>query len=251
MSATTSPDKNKKKSTAEKLFAEKDMNKNEIVSLLKKNIDELILITEGFNEMETFPAAILNLAKGKTDEIRQYIEKLEISDVNVIKKEVVSEVKPEIIPEIVPEIIPVVEIPQVETETKKPDIQEKIEIIVEEKTSVEITIEETKTKTLGDKLSQHNVSRNDLLSKKENGGIHASIANQKITDIRQAISLGDRFRFQRELFRNNGEEMNKMLTYINMLATYDEAIAFLITKYGWQEDNPAAVDFYQIIKRKF
>jgi hypothetical protein len=290
-SVISSPDKNKKKQPLKKLFAQKDMNKNEIVSLLKKNIDELILLTDGFYEMETIPAAILNLAQGKTEDIRNYIDMLGVSDnekinvTNEIKEvenvkietepePVISEIPAIVEKEIVEPVIPaemiVEQTPAAEIKTEIPVTEEKIEIIVEEITSTEIIVEdntvteiiteeikteitreENKTKTLGEKLSQNSVSRNDMLSKKESGGIHASIANQKITDIRQAISLGDRFRFQRELFRNNGEEMNKMLTYLNMLATYDEAIAFLITKYGWQEDNPAALDFYQIIKRKF
>jgi hypothetical protein len=113
-----------------------------------------------------------------------------------------------------------------------------------------IAPENQKAKTLGEKLSGNHVSRNDALNKPVNGP-HSSISNLKISDIRQAISLGDRFRFQRELFRNNGEEMNKMLSYLNMLATYEEAVAFLFSKYGWDEESPAVNDFLQIIKRKF
>jgi len=45
--------------------------------------------------------------------------------------------------------------------------------------------------------------------------------------------------------------MNKMLSYINMLATYDELVSFFQSKYGWAEENPVVEDFYQIIKRKF
>jgi hypothetical protein len=114
-----------------------------------------------------------------------------------------------------------------------------------------IAPENQKAKTLGEKLSGNHVSRNDALNKPVNGPVHSSISNLKISDIRQAISLGDRFRFQRELFRNNGEEMNKMLSYLNMLATYEEAVAFLFSKYGWDEESPAVNDFLQIIKRKF
>ena len=82
------------------------------------------------------------------------------------------------------------------------------------------TVEEKKV-TLAEKISAASVSsRNDSLGNSDNEGLNAAIGNKKIDDIRQAISLGDRFRFQRELFNNNGEEMNKTLSYINMLATY-------------------------------
>ena len=79
----------------------------------------------------------------------------------------------------------------------------------------------------------------------------ASLANKKISDIKTAISIGDRFRFQRELFRGNGEDMNKTLNYINQLATFDEVQSFLQSKYSWDKGNENVDDFYQIVKRKF
>ncbi len=74
---------------------------------------------------------------------------------------------------------------------------------------------------------------------------------QKITDIKQSISLGERFRFQRDLFKSNGEDMNKTIKYINQLSTLNEAISFLEKKYQWDADDESAVDFYQIVKRRF
>lgn len=65
------------------------------------------------------------------------------------------------------------------------------------------------------------------------------------------INIGDRFRFQRELFRGNGEDMNKSINYINQLATLNEALSFLKSKYEWTEENETAEDFYQIIRRRF
>ena len=53
------------------------MNRELLVTLIRKNIDELIMLTEGFMEMETYPAAIINLANNKTDDIWSYINQLE------------------------------------------------------------------------------------------------------------------------------------------------------------------------------
>ena len=75
--------------------------------------------------------------------------------------------------------------------------------------------------------------------------------HDKITDIKQSISLGDRFRFQRDLFKSNGEDMNKTVKYINQLSNVNEAISFLEKKYQWDADDESAVDFYQIVKRRF
>lgn len=120
-----------------------------------------------------------------------------------------------------------------------------------QETIQETSLHENKVMTIADKIAtQSGSSRNETMSTRDNS-LSASIANKKVTDIKQAISIGDRFRFQRELFRSNGEDMNKTLTYLNLLATLDEAMAFLNSKYGWTPENQAAEDFYQIVRRKF
>jgi hypothetical protein len=77
------------------------------------------------------------------------------------------------------------------------------------------------------------------------------VENRRITDVKKAISIGERFRFQRELFNGNGEDMNKTLTYINHAVTLAEAMDFLEKKYKWERYNESAADFYRIIKRRF
>ena len=325
------------------------MNRELLVTLIRKNIDELIMLTEGFLEMNTYPAAIINLAKNKTDDIWSYINQLgnlkpeEIQQI-VEKMPVVPDMtdntdKTEILETEIPvsnlgttkeeeeeEMHPVesdvmddeeenafdeeefseneeeeeeededdiiIENEEIEEEEKEEKEEEeeneapehvavdKAAVIDDKSDEIEITEdvitveftetiekEETATTdtakiitttetvekkiTLAEKISGNGMSRNDMMSRAENGGLNAAIGSKKVDDIRQAISLGDRFRFQRELFKNNGEEMNKTLSYINKLATYEEVISFLQSKYGWEEGSAAAEDFYQIIKRKF
>ena len=125
--------------------------------------------------------------------------------------------------------------------------------VIEEKFSSNETrtiVEETRKSIIGDKNLVTSVTRNELLSRTENT-ISSVLGNKKISDIKQGINIGDRFRFQRELFRGNGEDMNKTLTYLNQLATANEALSFLRSKYGWATDNETAEDFYQIVKRRF
>lgn len=297
------------------------MNKTILVSLIQKNIEELILLTQGFKEMDFYPEAILNLARNKADDIGQYIEMLKNTTIEkttnpVVEKQAdpvvthLQEVKEVVVvAEVVPtwktehETATVTELPPIviefDTETDSEiaiDIEPEIDLEMESETEIEelISIEEfptfdTKTSApggvsfevekpsiepktatqakvevaiepkngsakkavLGEVVTTNVVSINDIHAKTEKTGIHANIANKKIDDIRQAISLGDRFRFQRELFRNNGEDMNKTLNYINMLATYEEIESFLKSKYAWEDDNEAAFDLLQIVKRKF
>jgi len=312
------------------------MNRELLVTLIRKNIDELIMLTEGFMEMDTYPAAIINLAKNKTDDIWSYINQLENvktskpaaipaeeelqtpekeeekEDIfasmdtedseeelkepapNPVEESVVAEIieedaveetvfaqeeaeaeavaaaeeeeeeeddddddesPEEIIEE---EDITVEEIQDEEEDEDESGLEDEAETIEIEKDDEvddnghESQIVEDKKVTLAEKISAASFSsRNDSLGSDDNEGLNTVLGNKKVDDIRQAISLGDRFRFQRELFKNNGEEMNKTLSYINMLATYEEVISFLQSKYAWEEDNPTAEDFYQLVKRKF
>jgi len=293
------------------------MNRKLLVTLLHKNIEELNVITEGFMEMNDFPATILHLAKRKTEDIQTIIEQMasfqnsemnatkvrvtetnhttseprkfevnyvhpsqiqhttelikdDLSGMNTeeldfpaesISTEEVMEVKEEM------EVTEVTEVTEKVVEPLTVDKEETLaeteieEIVIEsaEKTerteefnqiTIKITTEESKKTTIADKIISPTVSRNEILAKADQS-ISASIAHKKIDDIKQAISIGDRFRFQRELFRGNGEDMNKTLNYINQLATLDEAVTFLQSKYGWEAGTETTEDFFQILKRKF
>ena len=133
--------------------------------------------------------------------------------------------------------------------TKEYDLSGIIENSLISRAEPKTFLEERKT-VLGEKNILVTPSRNEMLSKADNS-IRSTLANKKIADIKQAINIGDRFRFQRELFRGNGEDMNKTLTYINLLITQEEALSFLQSKYGWASDNETAEDFYQLVKRRF
>ncbi len=270
------------------------MNRKLLVTLLSKNIEELNVITDGFMEMNNYPAAIIYLAKRKTEDIQLIIDQLAaIKDESQHEEDAVQLYDNEIgtkadhhenagveteidlpasnyVVEEITELTMQEETTCVETEEQIVSTTEEVtvsvtendtELVIETNESkqltelsfdheIRITTEETKKTTIADKIINPTVSRNETLFKTDNS-LSASIANKKIADIKQAISIGDRFRFQRELFKGNGEEMNKTLNYINQLATMDEATSFLKSKYGWAADNETADDFYQILKRKF
>lgn len=86
---------------------------------------------------------------------------------------------------------------------------------------------------------------------KDTSTIADTLNNKKIDDIRHAISIGDRFRFQRELFDGNGELMNKTLSVLNQSKDFDEAEAYLHSKFKWDEEDETVESFYQIVKRLF
>ena len=256
-------------------FLEMNEYPKTIIQLAKRKTEDIQTILDELagnkENLETIKIADINQNEVKIEEI--FIEQQPIE-----MPEPVAALEPVILPEPseVEAIIeihapadPIIEEPafievqmdEIETTTET-TIEQTIEIennnsITETTLTTETVItevikhtEEQKKVTIADKIGNQTTSRNEKLSQVDNS-LSATHANKKVTDIKQAISIGDRFRFQRELFKSNGEDMNKTLSYINQLATLNEAMSFLKSKYGWDETNEAVEDFYQIVKRKF
>ena len=78
-----------------------------------------------------------------------------------------------------------------------------------------------------------------------------SLFGTAVEDIRQAISLGDRFLFQRELFAGNGELMQKTLDEINTLSSLSEAMDYVRDNFEWDKDSTAVQLFENVLKRRF
>ena len=78
-----------------------------------------------------------------------------------------------------------------------------------------------------------------------------SLFGSAVEDIRQAISLGDRFLFQRELFAGNGELMQKTLDELNGLASLSEAMEYVAETFDWDKESTAVQLFENVLKRRF
>lgn len=78
-----------------------------------------------------------------------------------------------------------------------------------------------------------------------------SVSAPPVSDIRKAISLGDRFLFQRELFASDGEKMSKTIDILNKMHSLEEATEYIEKHFRWQEDNPATKLFISILHRRF
>ena len=86
--------------------------------------------------------------------------------------------------------------------------------------------------------------------KEEVASPKAAIYGKAVTDIRQAISLGDRFLYQRELFGQNAELMQKTLTELNELGSFDEAMSY-ISRFGWDTESNTYQQFIVTLHRRF
>lgn len=85
---------------------------------------------------------------------------------------------------------------------------------------------------------------------KEVASPNAALYGKAVTDIRQAISLGDRFLYQRELFGQNAELMQRTLTELDALSSFDEAVNY-ISRFGWDQESPTYQQFLVTLHRRF
>ncbi len=79
----------------------------------------------------------------------------------------------------------------------------------------------------------------------------AAVYGKPVDDIRQAISLGDRFLYQRELFGQNAELMQRTLTEINELQSFDEAMSYINSRFQWDTESNSYQQFVVSLHRRF
>ena len=132
--------------------------------------------------------------------------------------------------------------------------KEKAERVAQEKLAAQAVVDavlaESAVTTLADSI-ETTESLADKLAKGADDTLASSINNKKIIDLKAAITLGDRFRFQRELFGGNGEKMNKAISDFNSFETMDEAQAYIAKNFEWPLDNDAVSDFIQLLQRRY
>ncbi len=194
-----------------------------------EDMEEVIKYFEGLEERIATLEAELASLEAEIDELKsrpapepQVVEK-------VVEKIVEKPV--EVIKEVVVEKPVVVAAPVV------PEKPEEPETIQEEPVAEEPVKEEP-------------VKADPAPAKEEVASPKAAVYGKAVDDIRQAISLGDRFLYQRELFNQNAELMQKTLTELNELGSFDEAIQY-ISRFGWDTESNSYQQFIVALHRRF
>ena len=177
-------------------------------------MNELIKYFESLEERIATLEAQLATLEAEMDELKSR----PAPEPQVIEKEIIKEVPVEVIKEVVVEKPVVVAAPVVEPE---PVVEEPAAPIVEEPAPVE-----------------------------ETSSPKAAVYGKAVDDIRQAISLGDRFLYQRELFGQNAELMQKALTELNALGSFEEAMNY-IRQFGWDTESSTYQQFIVTLHRRF
>ena len=151
-----------------------------------------------------------------------------------------------------------VEEPQEEPAQEMPlEPLESLEIIEEEEPVAEPVVEPIVEPAPQPVQSTDNLAPNDTPSAKPTQPtkgaqpLQTSLFGTAVEDIRQAISLGDRFLFQRELFAGNGELMQKTLDELNALGSLSEAMDYVLDNFEWDKESTAVQLFENVLKRRF
>ena len=229
------------------------MTRETLIVLIEKEINELQTLTKGFSEMPEFPKTLLDLAVAKADNLRECLLNLPKATLPVV--EVIVEKKPEPTPEVAkveekpqPEaVLETVVVTEATTEITQSEETAVVEEHVEHVTSV--VTEQTTQHIVAETIHKTATVSDSLLKSDESLG--STIAKQPIQDIKQAISIADRFRFQRELFDGNGEKMNQVLSDLNQLDTLEKAQTYLAKHFKWVADDDNVVDFMTLLQRRY
>lgn len=137
-------------------------------------------------------------------------------------------------------------------------IEEEKIIILEEPIIVKETIETISESTL---FATKPLTINELIQQQKQAGVNltqqfqTSTSQEKIVDLKTAISLNDKLLFIKDLFNGYSLAYSEALELLNRFDNYAEADAFLQTNYalknGWAE-KPQTVDkFYSLLRKRF
>ena len=139
--------------------------------------------------------------------------------------------------------VPSVQVPV--TEQEEPEVE--VELVVEEDDPEEETqtVEEPQPEPDPESEPQPQPDRPTVYAPHQ-----TSLFGAPVTDIRQAISIGDRFLFQRELFAGNGEALQKMLDRLNAAADWAEAID-IVSQQNWDKESSTYELFLNVLRRRF
>jgi len=136
------------------------------------------------------------------------------------------------------------------------DIKQESVSIVEEKSDDAIVDDNNEThdvaKSIGDTFDDNN-TLNDVLSVR--GGeqtIASKVYGHKISSIKDAIDINNKFLFIRELFNNNAADYNATINTINSLSTKAEVLKVISEKkeaYLWTSELDAYNVFMEIVNK--
>lgn len=230
------------------------MANKEKMDYLLLDIRELETLVAGMRDAEVYPASFFGQTFDLTHKILNELHSLEAVQIEVLRKQmeehqaliqsiphsVVVPVPPTPVPEKIT-LEPVIEVPVVVAQVKEtiveiPEPELPVEEVVILNSAPVQPVEVSHKLTVPEKPG---LFLNDLLEKKN------------LSDFRKAFSLNDRFRFRRELFGGDEGRMNKAISDLNDISSYEDSITYLNDKLNWNIEDESVADFIRLLEKRF
>ena len=230
------------------------MANKEKIDYLLIDIRELEKLVAGMRDAEIYPASFFNQTFQLTHKVLKELHTLEEFQLEALRKQMeehqrlidsIPVSKPLQMPEVqpAPEVSPTIEVVQVQ----EPVVEEPIvvEPIVEKVIPEEKIVQETIP------LKEIEIPHKTILADKSSISLNDILEKKNLSDFRKAFSLNDRFRFRRELFGGNEEKMNKAISDLNDLSSYEESVTYLNKVLNWNIEDASVADFIKLLEKRF
>ena len=241
------------------------MSKEVYIALIQKDIKELDVIAQGLYETDFPSPTVIKLASSKAMDIVNNLQRL-----SAVKQEE-SKAEKENQEKLAAEVKAKAEREEQErlaAEAKaKAEREEQERLAAEAKAKAEREEQErlaaeakAKAAAIINDHNKHSIieekignveSKVEQMSKEKGDSMADKIASSKISSIKSAISIADRFRFQRELFGGNADLMNSTLDRLDACSTIEEAEDIINDFTEWNPEDENVNDFLKLLGRRF
>ena len=208
-------------------------------------------------ELQNRPAPEPQVVEKVVEKIVEVEKPVEVIKEVVVEKPVVvaapvAEPEPETeteVEEAEQEAEPVTE-PEAETEEQEEAVEP--EETEEEEETEEAVAESAELSEQAEETAEvTDTTETTVPQKDEPASPKAALYGKAVDDIRLAISLGDRFLYQRELFSQNAEKMQRTLDELNRLGSFDEAMDYINSHFQWDTESKTYQQFLVTLHRRF
>lgn len=230
------------------------MANKEKMDYLLLDIRELETLVAGMRDAEVYPASFFGQTFDLTHKILNELHSLEAVQVEVLRKQMEEhQTLIQSIPHSV--VVPVPSIPVSEKIALEPVIEAPVVVALVKETIVEILEPELPVEevVILNSAPVQPVEASHKLTVPEKPGLFLNdlLEKKNLSDFRKAFSLNDRFRFRRELFGGDEGRMNKAISDLNDISSYEDSITYLNNKLNWNIEDESVADFIRLLEKRF
>ncbi|MDL2240040.1 hypothetical protein LJC25_00795 [Bacteroidales bacterium OttesenSCG-928-K03] len=128
------------------------------------------------------------------------------------------------------------------------------EMFFDDKMVLDDEIRENKTMTIAERLSSVSSTVADTITVENKNTIADKVSKEKISNIKLAIGINDKFYFINRLFDGDVNFYNETIEKFNNFSSLNDAkilLQLLINKYNWDFEDDAFRKFEDIIERRY